>query len=356
MGNIDNFLLIVILLFIIFGLLFLIYIKPSFYKQKEGFIDCAKCPSCEDLEASKYNLCEQPWMYGVLADSNIRPSQRQGRLDNMEKCYRTECYEQCYDGPKAGVVKWDPGNTPNEKGVGSRKYNDGKYYESVCGQKVIETEEQNRVCCMAMTPECLACSAGIPVDEYKKKFPGHGSDEDAEDTNVPEDTNIPEDSEDAEDVEDAEDTNVPEDAGDAGDAEDVEDAEESDCLVYIEKIDEYSKLNNEYESKIQDTSEELNHIRDELTSKYNKKIYDLNSKHKSIIQDTRDELTSKYNKEINDLNSTLENKTKELNETKKQCSIKHSHLLSRISQLNNTIPRKSNSNSFKFGKFGKFER
>ena len=49
---------------------------------------------------------------------------------------------------------------------------------------------------------------------------------------------------------------------------------------------------------------------------------------------------------INDLHSELANKTKQLNETKKQCSIKHNQLLSRISQLNNTIASKSNCNQF----------
>tara|TARA_B110000444_G_scaffold107423_1_gene101549 strand:+ start:84 stop:494 length:411 start_codon:yes stop_codon:yes gene_type:complete len=136
MGNSDKFLLIVILLFTIFGLLFLIYKNPSFCLQKEGFeIDCTSCPSsCEEIETRKYDLCEQPWMYGVLDDSNITEKQRIGRLENLKKCYDTDCYEQCHNGPEAGVVNWDPGNTQR-----SRKYNEGKYYESVCQQKVIET-------------------------------------------------------------------------------------------------------------------------------------------------------------------------------------------------------------------------
>ena len=246
------------------------------------------------------------WMFGVLADSNIKEIQRDGRLKNLKKCYNTECYEQCYNGPDAGVVNWDPGNEPNEKGVRSRKYNEGKYYESVCGKvdPTIEEEGQTRVCCMAMTPKCLACKAGIAEAEYLKWLKRQ---------------------DDAEDVEDAE---------DAEDAEDVDDADESDCSVHIEQRDkcnnEYEELNNKCDSEKESHNRELN----TLKSRYYRQINDL--------KNTKNELKKK----INDLHSELGNKTEQLNETKKQCSIKHNQLLSRISQLNNTIASKSNCNQF----------
>ena len=157
-----------------------------------------------------------------------------------------------------------------------------------------------------MTPECLACQEGMSVADYLKQQKG---------------------------------IKPPLHLYPTPDQGDVE---ESNCSVHIENsrilLEQRNKCNNKYNYKIDAYELELNNLQSEL----------------AIEKDNYENLLSKKRKELTDTKNNYEKllskKRKELTDTKKECSIEHAQLLSRISELNNTIASKSNCKSFKFGK------
>ena len=326
MENSDKFLSIVILLFTIFGLLFLIYKNPSFCKKKEGFeIDCSACPSCEDLESRKYDLCEQTWMYGIHEGKSDQ--QLAADAENILKCYDTSCYEECYNGPEAGEIRWDPSNEDKD-----RDYNNKKYYESVCGQRQDEDEEDEE-------------------DE-------DDGEEDDEDDVTNEPTLKKEEKGEFIEIKPIIEIKPVVDNDDVDDVDDIEDVEESDCSEHIEKnknlfeekdicLNKYKELRTEYYSKI-DEYKELNNKYKDLDNKYKEQQDICDNKYKQGIFELNNEYDSKideYEEKNIKCYSEKELLNEDLNETKTECSIKHFMLEDEISQLKKTIRNMHNDNN-----------